>query len=123
LVSIGDSGESFSGTIAPSMRSSGGEPVVMCMSLAPFSIMRAEQLMQIDLQALFDAVHSLSNIPERPEWCACSNRDPRHPAHPGVWHTGTTDRRGRHAGLANKCRKQRDFVYGSASGHLAQNLL
>src|SRR3984957_4174166 len=38
LVSTGPSGESLSGTIDPSIRSSGGEPVVMCMSLAPFSI-------------------------------------------------------------------------------------
>ncbi len=39
MVSTGESGGSLSGTIAPSMRKSGGEPVVMCMSLAPFSIM------------------------------------------------------------------------------------
>src|SRR6478735_989039 len=32
---MGESGGSFSGTTAPSMRSSGGDPVVMCMSLAP----------------------------------------------------------------------------------------
>src|ERR1700677_2385559 len=38
LVSTGPSGDSLSGTIDPSIRKSGGEPVVMCMSLAPFSI-------------------------------------------------------------------------------------
>src|SRR6185369_6153033 len=37
--SMVESGGSLSGTIAPSMRKSGGDPVVMCMSLAPFSIM------------------------------------------------------------------------------------
>src|SRR5450631_568614 len=36
---MGPSGGSFKGTIDPSMRKSGGVPVVMCMSLAPFSIM------------------------------------------------------------------------------------
>ena len=38
FVSTGPSAGSFSGTMLPSMRSSGGVPVVMCMSLAPFSI-------------------------------------------------------------------------------------
>src|SRR5579883_3409981 len=38
FVSTGPSGGSFSGTMLPSMRSSGGVPVVTCMSLAPFSI-------------------------------------------------------------------------------------
>src|SRR5579872_996361 len=38
LVSTGPSGGSLRGMMLPSMRKSGGVPVVMCMSLAPFSI-------------------------------------------------------------------------------------
>src|SRR5579883_1663964 len=38
FVSTGPRGGSLSGTTLPSTRRSGGVPVVMCMSLAPFSI-------------------------------------------------------------------------------------
>jgi hypothetical protein len=39
FVSTGVSGGSLSGMTSPSMRSSGGAPAVMCISLAPFSTM------------------------------------------------------------------------------------
>src|SRR6187399_3262035 len=47
---MGESGGSFSGTTAPSMRSSGGDPVVMCMSLAPFSIMARSNWCRLTLR-------------------------------------------------------------------------
>src|SRR6478609_8138798 len=47
---MGESGGSFSGTTAPSMRSSGGDPVVMCMSLAPFSIIARSNWCRLTLR-------------------------------------------------------------------------
>src|SRR3954453_1020993 len=47
---MGESGGSLSGTTAPSMRSSGGDPVVMCMSLAPFSIMARSNWCRLTLR-------------------------------------------------------------------------
>jgi len=84
----------LSGTIAPSMRKSGGEPVVMCMSLAPFSIMARKSWCQIDLKARFGTVHWLFRLPDPagkrrpPNQGARARQRGRYPAGLAHWHTG-----------------------------------
>src|SRR6187551_811228 len=60
---MGESGGSLSGTIAPSMRKSGGEPVVMCMSLAPFSIMARSNWCRLTLRPSSGFIFVLSFRP------------------------------------------------------------